>query len=63
MSDTTLSLIRENVDSITKNIDSAKKLISALSEAGEDTSKLSQDLRSAEIRLQKWQNMLKNRGL
>jgi hypothetical protein len=63
MSDITLQQVRENVNQIIKNIDTAKILISALSEAGEDTTTLSQNLRVLELRKNKWEQMLINRGL
>jgi len=62
MADETLLQVRQSIDQLNVSIDRAKTLISALAEAGEDTSKLRQDLNSLEIRKNKWENMLKNRG-
>jgi flagellar biosynthesis chaperone FliJ len=62
MADETLQQIRSSIDQLNTTIDRAKTLISALSEAGEDVTKLRQDLSSLEIRKNKWENMLKNRG-
>jgi len=44
-------------------IDEAEELISAMREAGEDTTKMEADLRGLKLRKTKWQRMLKNRGL
>ncbi len=63
MANETLTLIAESMKQLTDSIATAKELISALSEAGEDTTKLSQDLRALEVRKAKWDSMLKNRGL
>jgi hypothetical protein len=63
MSDVTLQQVAENVKAINTNITNAQNLINALSEAGEDTTKLKQDLNSLIIRKNKWENMLKNRGI
>jgi flagellar biosynthesis chaperone FliJ len=62
MADETLQQIRQSIDQLNTTIDRAKSLISALSEAGEDVTKLRQDLNSLEIRKNKWETMLKNRG-
>lgn len=62
MADDTLKIVRENVDQVNASITRAETLISVMREAGEDTTKLNQDLQSLKIRRDKWENMLKNRG-
>ncbi len=62
MADDTLTIVRQNVDQVNESIKRAELLINVMREAGEDTTKLSQDLASLKIRRDKWENMLKNRG-
>jgi len=63
MADEALLQVRENLDRANEQIARAEYLISAMSEAGEDVTKLRQDLTSLKFRKNKWENMLKNRGL
>lgn len=62
MADDTLQIVRQNVDQVNESIKRAELLISVMREAGEDTTKLNQDLQSLKLRRDKWENMLKNRG-
>ena len=58
-----LKSIAEDIKTLRPQIEEAKELIAALKEAGENTTKAEQDLRSLEIRLSKWERMLKARNL
>lgn len=62
MAEDTLKVVRENINQVNSSITRAETLISVMREAGEDTTKLNQDLQSLKIRRDKWENMLKNRG-
>lgn len=62
MAEDTLKIVRENINQVNSSITRAETLISVMREAGEDTTKLNQDLQSLKIRRDKWENMLKNRG-
>jgi len=42
--------------------DQAREWVAMMKEAGEDTTQLENDLRKNEIRLDRWKNMLVNRG-
>ncbi|MDD5360449.1 MAG: hypothetical protein PHI02_09310 [Sulfurovaceae bacterium] len=63
MANEILQGIADNVSAINKEISNAQELISALSEAGETTVELDQKLKSLIMRKNKWENMLKNRGI
>jgi len=58
-----LKTISGDIEAVTGKIEEAQELISALKEAGEDTSKLEIDLRTLIVRKTKWENMLRARGL
>lgn len=62
MSNEILSGIAVDIEKINENIIEARVLISAMKEAGEETAKLEGDLRTLEIRKQRWERMLENRG-
>lgn len=57
-----LKTAADNLKNIEADYKKAQKLINALSEAGEDTTQLKQNLRTLEVRKVKWQTMLKNNG-
>lgn len=62
MSDPILSEVAQDVRSVNEQMERARTLISALREAGEDTTELQSTLRGLELRKNKWETMLKNRG-
>lgn len=62
MSDPILGEVAQDVKSVNIELDRARTLISALQDAGEDTTELQSTLRGLEMRKNKWETMLKNRG-
>ncbi len=58
-----LQNIATDIKEIDKIVVEAKELISAMKEAGEETTQMEADLRLLEIRKTKWQRMLQSRGL
>lgn len=44
-------------------LDEANELISVMEEAGEDTVQMKADYRATELRINKWKNVLKARGI
>jgi len=53
--------IAEQIPALKKQLEDAKGFLQALAEAGEDTAELRQELRSLEVRLNRWELMLKRR--
>jgi len=56
------SEIAKSVPELDKRIKEAEDYISALEEAGEDTTALRSTLRENKARLNRWKSMLKSRG-
>jgi hypothetical protein len=62
MANEALDYVYQNIKESKERIKIVEDLISAMREAGEDTSSLTAELNSAKLRMQKWENMLKGRG-
>jgi hypothetical protein len=62
MENDTLEYVYQNIKENKERIKIVEDLISAMREAGEDTSALTAELNTAKLRMQKWENMLKGRG-
>jgi len=55
--------IAEDISQINKNIKDSRDRIGFLKDAGESTVELESELRNLEIRKNKWERALKNRGI
>jgi len=55
--------VADDIAQINKEISNARTLLSAVKDAGEDTTQLETDIRTLEIRRDKWVRMLKARNI
>lgn len=62
MANEVLKSIADDIRNINQSIQEAEELLSAMKEAGEDTSELQADLNNAKMRKERWERMLKARG-
>lgn len=63
MPDPILEEIAEDVRQIQTSIARARTLISAMKEAGEDVHEMESDIRLLAVRKEKWERMLKAKGI
>ena len=63
MASEVLKGVADDILAINNQISEAEELISAMKEAGEDTAALEADLNTLRIRKNKWERMLRNRGV